>query len=359
MVVTPWALGISTPLSVAAGIEAALNRGIVVFDETVFERLQNVETVVFDKTGTLTTGEMTVQDVDAPSRLVAIAGRLEQRTSHPVANAISMAFGPGDVDLHSGGSEWHSMVSGEVVGEVESFILHPLGVEGVVDGERVLVGDPKLFRDHDWQVPDSVQELISRGRSMGRVPVVVGRNGAAEGVIAVSDSPREAWWETVAGLHATGLDVVVLTGDMGAAARRFGDHPGVSRVFAGVSPAGKTASIERLQQRGRVAMVGDGTNDAPALTRADLGIVLGSGTALAAEAADVALADDDLTSIDAVFDLAAAVKHRVQQNNQLAVTYNVLLVLLAIFGSLNPLLAMLTVLITSGILAANSFKPHV
>ena len=367
---SPWALGLSTPLSVAAGIEAAMKRGIVVFDETMFERLRDVDVVVFDKTGTLTTGEMTVRDVDAPPDLLAAAGRLEQRTSHPIADAIASAFGPGGtatddhpeaawggVDGAAGGPEVDVGDTEDDAGAVESFTSHALGVEGRIDGEQVVVGHPRLFADKGWSIPESIRTQIETDRSEGRVSVLVGREGAADGIISVGDEPRANWAETVSRLQAEGLDVVVLTGDDGPSSTTFGEHPGVSRVFAGVSPPGKTTTIERLQQRGRVAMVGDGTNDAPALTQADLGIVLGSGAALAAEAADVGLAEDDLSSIDAVFDLAHAVKRRVRQNNLLAFTYNALSLPLVVLGMLNPLLVLAAVLLTGGLVAVNSFRP--
>ncbi|RZH68347.1 heavy metal translocating P-type ATPase [Natrinema altunense] len=350
MVASPWALGFATPYSVAASLQEALERGIVVFDETVFERLRAVDIVVFDKTGTLTTGEMTVREADAPDDLLAAAAALEQRAAHPAAAAIAEAFGGdgGAIDDADGPArtDGGSAVPGEL--PVREFHTHATGVEGIVDGRTVLVGHPDLFRDRGWTLESDLEATVERARDAGRLPVVVGRDGAAEGVVIVGDEPREAWDETVAALDEDGVDVVVLTGDDGTAADIFDRHPGVDHVFAGVSPDGKTAAVERMQAEDRVAMVGDGTNDAPALAAADLGISLGSGTALAADAADVAIVDDDLASVERAFALARAARARLRQNLGLAFVYNAIAVPAAALGVVNPLVT--TVAVVAGTL---------
>ncbi|QCW03194.1 cation-translocating P-type ATPase [Natrinema pallidum] len=349
MVASPWALGFATPYSVAASLEAALERGIVVFDETVFERLRAVDIVVFDKTGTLTTGEMTVREADAPDDLLAAAAALEQRAAHPAAAAIAGAFG-GDGDAVDADGTARTDGGSAVPGElpVQEFHTHATGVEGIVDGRPVLVGHPDLFRDRGWTLASDLEATIERARETGRLPVVVGRDGAAEGVVIVGDEPREAWDETVAALDEDGVDIVVLTGDDGTAADVFDRHPGVDHVFAGVSPDGKTAAVERMQVEDRVAMVGDGTNDAPALAAADLGISLGSGTALAADAADIAIVDDDLASVERAFALARAARARLRQNLGLAFVYNAIAVPAAALGVVNPLVT--TVAVVAGTL---------
>ncbi|WP_226480615.1 heavy metal translocating P-type ATPase [Natrinema amylolyticum] len=351
MVASPWALGFATPYSVAASLGEALERGIVVFDETVFERLRAVDVVVFDKTGTLTTGEMTVREADAPEDLLAAAAALEQRAAHPAAAAIADAFGSdGDaLDDDADGTaraDGGSTASGER--DVREFHTHATGVEGTVDDRTVLVGHPDLFRDRGWALEPDLEETIDRAREAGRLPVVVGRDGTAEGVVIVGDEPREAWDETIAALDEDGVDVVVLTGDDGTAADVFDRHPGVDHVFAGVSPDGKTAAVERMKADDRVAMVGDGTNDAPALAAADLGISLGSGTALAADAADVAIVDDDLAAVERAFALARAARGRIRQNIGLAFVYNAIAVPAAALGIVNPLVT--TVAVVAGTL---------
>jgi heavy metal translocating P-type ATPase len=354
----PWALGLATPLSVATSIEEAVNRGIVVFDETVFERLRNVDVVVFDKTGTITTGRMEILDADAPADLLEIAADLEQRASHPAADAIVTAFAQGSQDGD------RSRVDGGVADgrdpgratRITEFTSHPTGVEGVVEDTRVLVGHHDLFAEREWSVSDEIETQVIEAREVGRLPVIVGREGRAEGVIVVGDEPRAGWDDTLTQLSDRDIEIVVLTGDDKAATTFLDDHPAVDHVFAGVPPAGKTATIRRLQSKGRVTMVGDGTNDAPALATADLGISLGGGTALASDAADIAIVDDDLSAVETTFDLADAARRRVKQNHWLALLYNGITIPLAVVGLLNPVFAMAAVVATGGLLAANSFR---
>nr|WP_256562734.1 cation-translocating P-type ATPase [Halomarina sp. BND7] len=354
----PWALGLATPLSVATSIEEAVDCGIVVFDETVFERLRNVDVVVFDKTGTITTGRMEVLEADAPADLLGAVADLEQRASHPAADAIVTAFAQeeqaGEDPRSDGGVANED--DRERAGRISEFTSHATGVEGVVDDTRVLVGNLDLFVDLEWSVSDALETRATAARDVGRLPVIVGRDSRAEGVIVVGDEPRVGWDDTLTQLSARDMEIVVLTGDDEAASDFLGTHPGVDHVFAGVPPAGKTATIRRLQSRGQVAMVGDGTNDAPALATADLGISLGGGTALASDATDISIVDDHLSVVETTFDLADAARRRVKQNNGLALLYNGITIPLAATGLLNPVFAMGAVVATGSLLAANSFR---
>jgi heavy metal translocating P-type ATPase len=363
VVACPWMLGLATPLSVATSIEAALERGVVVFDETVFERLRGVDVVVFDKTGTLTTGEMEVIEADAPAALLAAAARLERRVSHPAANAIVSAFGPGDsvadggvTDERDGTAHPGDGSAAGKRGEVESFVSYGDGVGGTVDGTEVLVGHPDRFAEEGWTVGEDIESRVEKARDAGRLPVVVGHSGRAQGVVVVGDEPREGWDSALTGLGERGIDVVVLTGDDERATEFFREHPHVTHVFAGVPPAGKTATIARLQADNRVTMVGDGTNDAPALAKADLGVSLGSGTALASDAADLVVVDDDLSTVGTAFDLAFAARQRLTRNTRLALLYNAVTVPLALLGSLNPLLVMGAVAAGGGLIGLNSVR---
>ncbi|MFC4541872.1 heavy metal translocating P-type ATPase [Halosolutus amylolyticus] len=377
IVVSPWALDLATRISVGQHLQAALDHGIVVFDESIFERIRGVDTVVFDKTGTLTTGEMTVLESHGPADLMRTAGRLERRSTHPIAAAIESAFlddagdgsesggeGSGRSDRHlaDGGQADCGRTEGgqadhERGHEIDEFRSHETGVEGVVDGDRVLVGHPDLLTDRGWTIEPSIADRVESARESGQIPVVVGRDGTAEGVIVVGDEPRADWAETVTTLHDRGVEIVVLTGDDRAATDVFRDHPHVDRVFAGVPPNGKTAAIRRLRAEGRVAMIGDGTNDAPALAAADLGLSLGSGTALAADAADVAIVDDDLSAVDRAFRLAAAARTRLKQNLGLALVYNAIAIPIALAGVLNPLVTTGALLVCTGLVVANGWRP--
>ncbi|WP_096391149.1 heavy metal translocating P-type ATPase [Halopenitus persicus] len=385
----PCALGLATPLAVAAGIRDALARSIVVFDDTVFERVREADTVVLDKTGTLTTGETRVVAHDLDPDLLERAAALEGRSAHPVgtaiANAVADSTNGGDADAPAtdGGSpvasrrsdgEADADVEGDTAGatdseggtdptpdsrRVESFRSHRTGVSGVVDGEEILVGHPDLFAERGWTVPNAIADRIADAREVGRVPVAVGRDGEAAGTIVVGDDLRDGWTETVTELDDRGVDVVVLTGDDERAATVFAEHEAVSRVFAGVPPEGKAETVGRLSATGTTVMVGDGTNDAPALARADLGIALGGGTAMAADAADVAIIDDDLRSVTTTFDLANAAGRRVKGNIAWAFCYNAIAIPLAALGVLNPLFAAVAMGTSSLLVVANSSRPLV
>jgi Cu2+-exporting ATPase len=373
----PCALGLATPLAVAAGIRDGLRNGIVVFDETVFERVREADTVVFDKTGTLTTGEMTVVEADAPTDLQAAAAALERRSAHPVGRAVAaLTDGSGAADdgadpLADGGAVGDRTATDDGGADapleprednagpgptVEGFESHHRGVGGIVDGEAVLVGHPRLFDAKGWPVPDRVAAAAEAAQDRGHIPVVVGRDGAAEGLLAVGDRVREDWRETFDDLADRDVDVVVLTGDHERAAARFADHDAVTDVFAGVPPEGKAAAVGGLADEGETVMVGDGTNDAPALARADLGIALGSGTAIAADAADAAIVDDDLRSVETMFDLSTAAGRRVTQNIGWAFCYNGVAIPVAVAGLLNPLFAAVAMGASSLLVVGNSSR---
>ncbi|EMA60845.1 heavy metal translocating P-type ATPase, partial [Halorubrum kocurii] len=365
----PCALGLATPLAVAAGIRDALERSIVIFDDTVFERIRGADTVVFDKTGTLTTGEMRLVATDVDDELLRLAAAVEERSAHPVGRAIAAARAsdgalgdPGSAS-DSGAASPAVADGGEVASEeasgalaVTEFESHARGVSGVVDGVEVVVGHPDLFDERGWTVSDEIRETVAAARDVGRVPVAVGRDGAAEGVVVVGDELREGWEETVTALADEGVEVVVLTGDDERAATVFREHDAIDSVFAGVPPEGKAETVERLKARGRTVMVGDGTNDAPALAAADLGVALGGGTAMAADAADVAIVDDNLDSVATVFELSRAAGRRVKGNIGWAFCYNAVAIPLAVAGLLNPLFAALAMGASSLLVVTNSSR---
>ena len=338
----PCALGLATPLAVASGVQTAAKRGIVIAAETIFEDAPEVDIVAFDKTGTLTTAEMTVERVDADDTeaVLARAAALERLTEHPVARAIVEHAGDAD------DSSSH---------EVDEFERHARGVTGRLDGDQVVVGHPLLFAERDWEIHSRFESTIAEARNSGSVPIVVGWNGRAAGVVVVGDTPRPNWDDV---LSRVGEDrrVVVITGDEGAAAERFRVAPAVDDVFAGVPPEAKAETVKRLRSQGTTAMVGDGSNDAPALAAADVGIALGNGTELATDAADAVIASGDLGGVPDVFDLAVRTNRRIKQNLGWAFVYNAIAIPLAITGHLNPLLAAAAMALSSLLVVLNSSR---
>lgn len=346
----PCALGLATPLAVASGVRAAVERGIVISDDTVFERVRDVDTVVFDKTGTLTTGDLEIVDVEGDRKVLERAAAVERFSAHPVAEAVVRA----DESPEGSAYESEAVADGGLGADTAEFNEHEKGVEGVFEGDRVVVGAPALFEEKGWTLEDlgdEIEDAEKRGRS-----VVVGWSGEARGVLTVAERERDGWRGVVETVAAEGKRVVVLTGDTGESARRFEDAEGVEAVFEGVPPEAKAETVRRLRDEGTTAMVGDGTNDAPALAEADLGVAMGGGTALASDAADVTILDDDLTKLETVVSLSNAARTRTRQNIGWAFLYNTVAVPLAVVGVLNPLLAAVAMATSSLLVTVNSSR---
>lgn len=368
----PCAMGLATPLAVAGGLRDALERGIVVANQSVFETAPDADVVVFDKTGTLTEGEMVVQEIIGNEHAVAQATAIERRAQHPVADAIVNA-----VDSEDGVG-----VDAEppAPGTVHRFERHPgEGVAGVVGGARVVAGTVSLVEDRIGTLPQEIADAASHARESGSLPVVVGTEATAVAdggidtetpptgrgstdssgaqrfaLVVVGDHERKEWTEAIEAV--ADREVVVLTGDDPSAAKQFREHDAVDTVFAGVPPDGKVETIRRLRTDQTVAMVGDGTNDAPALAAADLGIAMGSGTASAADAADAIVTDDDLRSVGTVFDLADGTRRRVRENVGWALLYNATALPLAAASLINPLFAAVAMAVSSVLVVTNSSR---
>ena len=346
----PCALGLATPLAVAAGVREALDAGIVITDGDVFERATDADVVAFDKTGTLTTGEMRLRDARGDDAAIARAAAVETFADHPMGRAIVEAVDPPDL-------------------AVSGFERHPgRGVSGVVsegprtsdtdpeepDGDRVTVGRADLF--DGCTIPDAYRERYERATEAGRVAAYVGWDGAVRGVLVAGDRPRPEWESVVTAVGNEVDRVVVLTGDGEAAAARFREHPAVDDVFAELPPEAKATTVDRLGTDGTTVMIGDGSNDAPALAAADLGVSLESGTRLAADAADAVITTDDLTTVPEVFDLTTATKRRIRGNLGWAFVYNAVAVPVALVGALNPLVAAVAMAASSLLVVANSSR---
>ncbi|MFD1569794.1 heavy metal translocating P-type ATPase [Halorubrum laminariae] len=387
----PCALGLATPLAVAAGIRDAARRGIVIVSDAVFEDAADVDTVVLDKTGTLTDGEMrlldtvTLDDTDAVSvdsaagntadDTVAVdaetvrrrAAAVERASSHPIAEAIVEGVaGDGEADgsdrpdgrpaVADGGAAAGTDDSGSVAASAATVEVTDRGVSGRVEGSDVVVGHRSLFAGESWRIPDALVAAGTAAERDGTVPVYVGWDGAVRGVLVVGDEVRDGWEAVVDDLAADGRRVVVLTGDAPEAARRFEAHATIDEVFTEVPPEGKAETVRRLAATERVAMVGDGSNDAPALAAADVGVSIASGTDLAADAADAVLLDDRLSAVPELFAVTRGTNRRLKQNLGWAFCYNAVAIPLAVAGVLNPLLAALAMATSSVLVVTNSAR---
>ena len=317
----PHALGLAIPLVIALSTAISARNGILVKDRLALERMRSVDTVLFDKTGTLTRGEPTVAGVASADgnddALLALAGGGESDSEHPLARAIVAA----------------ARERGEIPAASDFRSLTGRGVEAVVGGETVAVGGPALLRERGISDPDVLRGVVEKWEARGATVLRVVRgqgSGEVVGALALEDEVRSESREAVKGLHRHGIRVVMITGDAKQVAEAVAGDLGIDEVFAEVLPEDKDRAVAELQRRGeRVAMVGDGVNDAPALARADVGIAIGAGTDVAIESAGVVLASNDPRAVLSVVELSKAGYRKMLQNLFWAAGYNVVTIPLA------------------------------
>jgi P-type Cu+ transporter len=347
IIACPCALGLATPaaLMVACGRGAQL--GVFITRYQALESSQAVDTVVLDKTGTVTTGVMAVTAVMASAgvsreALLRGAGAVEQASEHPVAAAISAAARR---ELGS-------------LPQAARFVAMPgLGARGSVGGHEVIIGREDLFAHLGMAVPAPVASQCRSWEQAGCTVVLAGWDGDTRGAIAVADTLKPSAAAAVAELHRLGLRTVLLTGDTQATAQAVAGKVGTDEVIAGALPDGKVAVIADLQARGRrVAMVGDGVNDGPALAAADLGLALGTGTDVAISAADLIVLRDDLGAVPDAIGLARATLAVIRGNLAWAFGYNIVAIPLAAAGFLNPLIAGAAMALSSAFVVGNSVR---
>src|SRR5580704_7517672 len=347
IIACPCALGLATPAALVAACGRGAQLGIFIKGHHALESSGLIEVVVFDKTGTITTGQMTVTEAMAApgtgqAELLRYAGAVEHASEHPIAAAISEAasvrVGPLPV--------------------AEGFQALPgLGARAVVDGRQVIVGREKLLRDQGIDLPPGLAGRWGSWEQDGRTAVLVGWDGRLRGAFAVADTIKPSAQAAVTELRRLGLRPVLLTGDNEATARAVATAVGIDDAIAGVLPADKAAAVKDLQARGnRVAMVGDGVNDGPALAAADLGMAMGAGTDVAISAADLILLRPDLTVVPDAIALARAARRTIRRNLGWAFGYNVAAVPLAAAGFLNPLIAAAAMTMSSVLVVANSLR---
>ena len=369
IIACPCALGLATPAALVAACGRGAELGIFIKGHQALESSGLIDTVVFDKTGTVTSGRMTVTALAAapgtePAEVLRYAGAVEHASEHPVAAAISAAAeraaqaSAAEASAAQASAAEASTAADGSLPAVDAFRALPgLGARGVVTGRQVVVGRERLLRDLGIAIPPRLASQWARWEQAGQTTVLVGWDGLLRGALAVGDTVKPSAAAAVAGLHRLGLRPVLLTGDNEATARAVAAAVGIEEVIAGILPAGKAAAIRDLQARGhRVAMVGDGVNDGPALAAADLGMAVGAGTDVAISAADLILLREDLRVVPEAIGLARAARATIRRNLAWAFGYNVAAVPLAALGFLNPLIAAAAMTMSSVLVVASSLR---
>ena len=343
IIACPCALGLATPLGIMVGTGRGAELGIIIKGGEVLEDTREVETIVLDKTGTLTEGAMTLDRVivgeAADAGLTSDAARLEGLSEHPIARAVA---GSSPSDDRAGGPQ------------IESFhALTGRGVTGVVDGRPVTVGRRSLFDRVDADIAAEAEQAEAKGTTV----VYAGRDGHAGAAFVVTDKLKATTADAVRSLQRSGLRTVLLTGDNASTAAAVARDVGIDEVIAEVLPDEKAAVIERLRADGhRVAMVGDGINDAPALAAADLGIALGTGTDVAIEASDLTIVSGDLRAVRDAISLSRRTLATIKGNLFWAFAYNTAAIPLAALGVLNPMIAAAAMGVSSLFVVTNSLR---
>ena len=348
----PCALGLATPVAIMVGNGMGAKNGILFKTAVSLEEAGKVNTVVLDKTGTITKGEPKVTDLImaegvSEAELLETAYALEARSEHPLAGAVV------------------AMAEGKKlkVCDVQDFMILPgNGLTAVNNGDQ-LIGGSLTFLSERIGVPDDVKTVAQRLAEEGKTPLLFARSKKILGVIAVADVIKEDSPEAIHQLQNMGIEVVMLTGDNERTAAAVGKQAGVDQVIAGVLPDGKEAEIRRLRRKGKVAMVGDGINDAPALTRADIGIAIGAGTDVAIDAADVVLMNSKLSDVPAAIRLSRATLKNIHENLFWAFIYNIIGIPLAagvwipLFGwQLNPMFGAAAMSLSSFCVVTNALR---
>lgn len=337
IIACPCALGLATPTALMVGTGRSAKMGVLLKNGTVLQEIQKVQTLVFDKTGTLTEGKPVVTDIIGDeAEVLGLAASLEEASQHPLAEAIVKRATEGGLEFHT----------------VENFqALHGKGVSGQINGKQVLLGNAKML--DGMNISSTYQEKLEELEKEAKTVVFLAVDNEIKGLLALQDIPKENAKLAINQLKKRGLKTVMLTGDNAGVARAIADKIGIEEVIAGVLPEEKAHEIHQLQQSGKVAFVGDGINDAPALSVADVGIAMGAGTDIAIESAGIVLTRNDLTGVVRAFDMSKKTFNRILLNLFWAFIYNVIGIPIAagVFSgvglALNPELAGLAMAFSS------------
>lgn len=328
VIACPCALGLATPTALMVGTGMGAERGILIRKGEAIQTLKEVKAVILDKTGTLTKGKPEVTDIvsfenNSEKTLLYYAASVEQGSEHPLGTAI----------VHK------AQEKGIKLALPDSFkAIKGMGVEGTVNGAKVIVGKPALLESNNLS-PD-VEKLFKDLQEQAKTAMIVAVNSKAIGIIAVADTLKEDSINAIHELEGMGLKTVMLTGDNRKTAEVIAKQLGISDIYAEVMPDDKVEVVKKIQDKyGMVAMVGDGINDAPAITQANVGIAIGTGTDIAIESGDVILVRGELSSLVSAVKLSRATFRKIKQNLFWALIYNVVAIPVAVFGLLHPVIA--------------------
>ena len=342
----PCALGLGTPTALMVGSGMGAEKGILIRNGEAIQTFREVTTIAFDKTGTITKGKPEVTDLiiigGASERdILHYAGTLENGSEHPLAHAIVEKVNREGIRL----------------GEVADFsAVVGMGVVGIVNGDKVLVGNRKLMKEHSISYEAYEEELV-RLEEEAKTAMIVAKKDQIIGIVAVADPIKEDSIEAIAELEKMGINTAMITGDNKRTAAAIGKKVGISHVISEVLPDGKVEEVIRLQkQYGTIAMVGDGINDAPALKQANVGIAIGTGTDIAIEAADVTLVRGELSGIISAIKLSRAIFKKIKENYFWAWFYNAVAIPVAMLGLLHPMIGAAAMAVSSLNVVHNSLR---
>ncbi|RSK19517.1 heavy metal translocating P-type ATPase [Streptococcus oralis] len=307
IIACPCALGLATPTALMVGTGRSAKMGVLLKNGTVLQEIQKVQTLVFDKTGTLTEGKPVVTDIIGDEvEVLGLAASLEEASQHPLAEAIVKRASEARLEFQT----------------VENFqALHGKGVSGQINGKQVLLGNAKML--DGMNISSTYQEKLEELEKEAKTVVFLAVDNEIKGLLALQDIPKENAKLAISQLKKRGLKTVMLTGDNAGVARAIADQIGIEEVIAGVLPEEKAHEIHKLQSAGKVSFVGDGINDAPALSVADVGIAMGAGTDIAIESADLVLTTNNLLGVVRAFDMSKKTFNRILLNLFWAFIYNV------------------------------------
>jgi len=353
IIACPCALGLATPTSIMVGTGKGAENGVLIRSGEALETAHKLNAIVLDKTGTLTKGEPSVTDILTskdfkPETILMLSASAERGSEHPLGEAIVTKAKEQGLTLEAP-SDFNAIPG--------------YGIEAAINGKKVLLGNIKLMRDRKIEIGDLEKEAEDLS-NQGKTPMYVAVDGSPGGIIAVADTLKDNSKEAVATLYKLGLEVIMITGDNQRTASAIAKQIGIKRVLAEVLPQVKASEVKKLQKEGKkVAMVGDGINDAPALAQADVGIAIGTGTDVAMEAADITLISGDLQGVVTAIALSKATIRNVRQNLFWAFAYNTVLipvaagVLFPFFGILlNPIFAAAAMGLSSVTVVSNALR---